>query len=185
MANLNHYDVLGVSTDFTRDLLRSAYQAKLFEAHPDKRGQAKKTELGLEDSEVAKYGTHNPHLDSKVTRLIGKVTVDDIKIAYSVLSDPKKRTAYDLRLHKECLIIGYEATGTGLDEYTLDEFSYEDRKGAPTWSRDCPRCTSDNSMMLREADLEEGILDGSGGYRVAVSCQICSLWIMVLYDEED
>jgi len=38
---------------------------------------------------------------------------------------------------------------------------------------------------LKEADLEMGTPDGLGGYQIMVPCLSCSLWITVLYEEED
>lgn len=179
----NHYDILGVDTSFTRDLLRAAYHSRLFESHPDKNITPHTTKTKQEEkndlNENLNTSKQNLTLPTKIF-----ATVEDIKIAYSILSDPEKRAAYDQELAESCARNGFNVTGAGLDEYTLNDFVYTDINGEATWTRNCPRCTSEGAMVLKEEDLEEGSPDGTGGFHIAVSCQICSLWIMVSYEEE-
>lgn len=178
---MNHYDILGVDTSFTRELLRAAYHSRLFESHPDKN-----ITNPTNSADTSKEFPKNSNPDGKPITIASKVpaTVEEIKIAYSILSDPLKRALYDEELAENCARNGYNVTGAGLDEYTLNDFDYTETSGDATWTRDCPRCTSEESVVLTEEDLLEGSPDGTGGFQIAVSCQICSLWIMVSYEEE-
>lgn len=172
MGDFNHYEILGVDTNFTRGQLKEAYHAKLFESHPDKNA-------GRFSSATSDRGKLEEKRRAEII-----ASVEELKNAYTVLSDPVKREAYDLELAEKSQRSGFNVTGSGLDEYTLEEFDYIEENGEPTWTRDCPRCTSSEAIVLRENDLEEGTSDGTGGYRIAVSCLICSLWISVSYEEE-
>lgn len=105
-----------------------------------------------------------------------------IKAAYRAVADPARRAAYDAELQEACKKLGFLITGAGLDVYTLESFAADD--GAPcVWRRDCPRCTAQASFELTEEDLDAGTPDGLGGYQIMVSCQSCSLWITVQYEE--
>lgn len=177
MSYSNHYEILGVDASFTRAQLKEAYHAKLFQSHPDKNMQ------NLNDSNLDLKVQNN--YTYPVLTIGTRASVEEIKIAYNVLNDPVKREAYDLELAESSQKHGINFSGAGLDEYTLAEFHYSEANGDATWTRDCPRCTATNAIILRENDLEQGTSDGTGGYRIAVSCQTCSLWITVSYEEED
>ncbi|KAJ0405008.1 hypothetical protein ATCC90586_001741 [Pythium insidiosum] len=62
-----YYDLLGVETDATPEMLKKAYRKKALQLHPDKRG-------------------NTPEAQEEFTRM---------KQAYDVLSDPQKREVYD------------------------------------------------------------------------------------------
>lgn len=139
----------------SREALRAAYHRKLLATHPDKASPEK-----AED-----------------------VSITQIKQAYETLSDAEKCKQYDAELTEMFKKEGFSITGAGLDLYTLASFEVlEDAD--PVWSRDCPRCSAQNSIELRETDLEIGTPDGLGGYQIMAPCQSCSLWITVLYEEE-
>jgi curved DNA-binding protein CbpA len=75
----NHYETLGVGRTASLDDIRRAYRARMREAHPDARGSAASTRgRGSAASTTA-----------EVTR---------IAEAWSVLSSPARRAAYDLQL---------------------------------------------------------------------------------------
>lgn len=106
-----------------------------------------------------------------------------LKAAYRAVGDPARRAAYDAELLEACKKLGFLITGAGLDVYTLE--SFDAAEGAQwVWTRDCPRCTARASFELTESDLDGGTADGLGGYQIMVSCQSCSLWITVQYEEE-
>lgn len=107
-------------------------------------------------------------------------SVTQITAAYSVLADAQRRARYDAELLEALKHSGALLSGDGVDVHTLAEF---DEAGG-TFSRDCPRCTSTQGMLLSETDLEEGTPDGCGGLYLMVQCQSCSLWINVSYEEE-
>lgn len=151
-----HYEILGVDPDASGQQLKTAYHRKLLTSHPDKTG-----DITLESP----------------------VLISAIKEAYRVLSDAQTREKYDEELKTLFKKQGFNITGAGLDIYTLESFRCSD-EDHPVWTRDCPRCSSENSIELKEADLEMGTVDGLGGYQIIVSCQSCSLWITVLYEEE-
>lgn len=174
MNDLNYYEILGVDVHFTRDQLKAAYHSKLFQTHPDKRIESRNSD-DLDGGDFARNENGGSRNSS---------SVEEIKVAYAVLADNEKRAAYDIELAEQSLKSGLNFTGAGLDEYTLEEFEYLEIDGKATWMRDCPRCTSTHSMVLSEEDLEEGSPDGTGGFHIAVSCQTCSLWITVSYEEE-
>lgn len=176
-----HYDILGVDTSFTRDLLRAAYHSRLFKSHPDKNVTSPTNSTDNIGNVSENSNINQKNVSSPLAAL---ASVDELKTAYAVLSDPVKRAIYDEELAEKYAKNGFNITGAGLDEYTLNDFEYREPTGEPTWSKDCPRCTSENAMILKEDDLEEGSPDGTGGFQIAVSCQICSLWIRVSYEEE-
>lgn len=146
-----------MENDVNPQQLKAAYHQKLLSSHPDKTGE--------------------PNSQSAMS-------ISNIKEAYRVLSDPGQRKQYDEDLNSSFKKQGFNITGAGLDIYTLESFHYVEDPDL-VWTRDCPRCSSVNSIELREADLEMGTPDGLGGYQIMVPCQSCSLWITVLYEEEE
>lgn len=179
-----HYMLLGVDSNFSRQQLRAAYHSRLFQAHPDKMGRGSGAEGGTRSGEEGGVESREEGGAQSGKRPPPQASVDAIRTAYAVLSDPDKRAIYDAQLALNAQHAGLSVSGAGLDEYTLAEFRCHDDAGGPVWSRNCPRCSGAQTMVLREQDLEEGTPDGCGGYRIAVSCQTCSLWITVCYEEE-
>lgn len=155
--NVTNYEILGVGHDATVQQLKVAYHQKLLATHPDKAGDS------ADDS---------------------KVLISAIQEAYRVLGNAQSREKYDEDLKTSFKKQGFNITGAGLDVYTLESFQCKDDE-YPVWTRNCPRCSSENSIELKEADLEMGTPDGLGGYQIMVPCLSCSLWITVLYEEED
>lgn len=156
MNVVTYYEILGVDADATGPQIKTAYHRKLLTSHPDKNSAA---------------SVESP------------VMISAIKEAYRVLSDSQAREKYDEELKTTFKKQGFNITGAGLDIYTLESFRCSE-DDIPVWTRDCPRCSSENSIELNERDLELGTPDGLGGYQIMVPCQSCSLWITVLYEEE-
>lgn len=157
MSGLTHYEVLGILPDATVSEVKIAYHQKLLLSHPDKTGK--------------------PEVQPKVA-------ISALKTAYRVLSDADMRREYDEEMKEKFKLQGFNITGAGLDTHTLESFTYSELPESK-WTRDCPRCLSENSIELSEADLESGTPDGLGGYQIMAPCQSCSLWITVLYEEEE
>ncbi|KAH3680117.1 hypothetical protein WICMUC_000518 [Wickerhamomyces mucosus] len=156
------YEILGVDKSASLQELKAAYREKLLSTHPDK------TQTGLKDSEI----------------------INQIKEAYSILSDPQRRNDYDKELDMNFKKHGFISSGEGLDNVTLDDFKYME-PGNETeqviFKKDCPRCNAYDSFVLTEDDLaDNGTDDGLGGYEILVQCSACSLWLKVHYfDLED
>ncbi|KAK2380656.1 chaperone DnaJ-domain superfamily protein [Trifolium repens] len=74
-SSLSYYNILGVSSDSSIDEIRRAYRKLAMQWHPDR-------------------WTRTPSLLSEA-----KCNFQKIQEAYSVLSDPKKRTMYDAGLY--------------------------------------------------------------------------------------
>lgn len=156
-----HYQVLGIIpsiVDSHHDpsaVLKRAYHRALLQNHPDKKAAA-----GSQPPTTAIY------------------TVDQITTAFTILSSPKDRSAYDntRRLSRP----GGERDGpqtsfqTGVENVDLDDLSYDETTGS--WYRSC-RCGSDTAYSFRGEDLDGCGEDGE----LMVPCQDCSLWLRVSF----
>lgn len=149
-----HYEILGLRQDCQDHEIRNAYKKLLLQNHPDKNGD-----------EI--------------------IRINEIQNAYKVLIDPKKKKEYDESLEKTFQKQGFNIYGEGLDEYDLNDFNEaETEEGELIWTRDCPRCQAENSMIISEESLEQNIAnshDKTGSYAIIVQCESCSLWIKVKY----
>lgn len=161
----SYYAALGVPANALLSDIKNAYKKRLLESHPDK------TTVGANGS--GKTGFPD------------SIAVTQIQEAYRVLSDENRRSDYDQSLKKSVQKEGFNLTGDGLDVYSLADFA-ESEEEQLVWRKACPRCVSENAIVLTEEDLaEKGTSDGQGGYELIVQCSACSLWIRVAYVEEE
>ncbi|RMZ91654.1 hypothetical protein DV736_g1089, partial [Chaetothyriales sp. CBS 134916] len=111
--------------------VKAAYRVALLTAHPDRNA---------------------PH------QTPGLPTVDEIVLAYKVLSDDKLRAEYDQAQvlavrQQEQLVSNFEHGG--IESYDLEDLSYDDggSGGTGSWFHSC-RCGKDQGYVVTEADLE-------------------------------
>jgi len=168
---INHYNTLNLpcppSTPPTSSEIKQAYRLALLTHHPDK------------------TGTPQDVQPVRNTTLEIKPSVDSIKQAYSILSDPTTRQNYDriLLLHSQPLLSSKDtpiATQQqrsflpGSEVLDLDDLSLDDGNGL--WYHPC-RCGEKRGYVIREGDLERE--ESRGGREVVVGCVGCSLWVRV------
>ncbi|CEP64380.1 Jjj3p LALA0_S11e02762g [Lachancea lanzarotensis] len=154
----SHYEILGLEAKCDISEVKRAYREKLLSSHPDK------------------------NQDRKQSPQIGDgVSIEKIKQAYRVLSEPEKRKRYDLLLAESYKKHGFHNTGEGLDSFSLDDFDYS--TDSEDFSMDCPRCQAKKGFELTEDMLEQNAIESpNGGYLIVVQCSACSLWLQVTYD---
>ncbi|KAF2630870.1 hypothetical protein BU25DRAFT_488991 [Macroventuria anomochaeta] len=154
--------------------LRRAYRNALLAAHPDKQGQG--------------AGAN------------GLYSVDDVKEAYRVLDDEKRRREYDgwvlrnphiLNTHGVHSKIGRGDGGgqtlnqdfiLGLELLDLGDFEEQEGGVEAEWTRAC-RCGDEKGFRILEDDLEDA--ERRGEKEVLVGCGGCSLWVRVGFDVEE
>jgi diphthamide biosynthesis protein 4 len=156
--SMNHYATLNLSfpAPHTPADIKRAYQAALLANHPDK-------------SEVRPLFTFVPS------------TVDQIRAAYAVLSDPALRAAHDLELALSSLPKAGGPTRDDIaaaEEVDLDALPFD--CGRRCWLRRC-RCGA--VARLDELDLDAA--DSNGEAAVLVPCEGCSLWARVVFAVDD
>lgn len=149
-----HYEILGVQNNATATEIKAAYRSMLLSTHPDKTGET----------------STNSNI------------IPQLKESYAVLADSTLRKKYDSELEQGFKKLGFIASGEGLDNVTLDDFTFYEKKDMGWFRKDCPRCHATESFVMNEADLEEnGTQDGIGGWEILVQCGDCSLWLKVHY----
>ncbi len=129
----DYYEILGVSKEATLDEIKKAYRRLALKYHPDK----------------------NPD-DAKAEQMFKEVSE-----AYEVLSDPKKRTAYDQRGRAGVRDMGFE--GFSSNEEIFSHFSdiFGDLFGDRFWrGRQGPR-PGQNVRTQIEIDLTEVAFGGT------------------------
>ncbi|KAL6947314.1 hypothetical protein ACO0QE_002197 [Hanseniaspora vineae] len=176
------FEVLGVSADSSLDEIKQQYREKLLNAHPDKwhRQQQKKSGVAADQTDSAKN-----LLQEQAS------SVESIKNAYYVLSDPLRKEEYLRSLATKLQKQGMHSSGDGLDEFSLDDFIMVENAESPDdpldWFMDCPRCTNANGFHVTEDILEQNgeELPNNMGYQVIIQCSMCSLWIKLNYDFAD
>jgi diphthamide biosynthesis protein 4 len=163
---LNYYQLLGLEEKHHAAVLSSqevkaAYRRALLQHHPDKKVQTP-------SFRPTKNGEKSP------------VTVDEIALAYKVLSEPVLRAEYNRWLQTDDS--GEDANSrvhrTGLETVDLDDLVFD--PASSLWSRSC-RCGDDSGFLVTEAELEKNAEDGE----LFVGCKGCSLWLRVLFGVEE
>ena len=158
-----HYDVLQLDrhadwSRLTADDIKAAYRRALLIHHPDKT--------------TVSPGPTKP----SPTPIY---SVDEIVVAYKVLSDSEKRATYDAALdRREGVIPTAKSAHIGVEAFDLEDLDYDDTENI--WSRSC-RCGDERGYILTESDLERESQHGE----IYVGCQGCSLFIKVLYGLEE
>ena len=167
-TTLNYYELLDLEARQYEPLLslqevKAAYRRALLQHHPDKNpSRSVRTE----------NASQNP-----------STTVDDIALAYKVLSEPPLRAEYDRWLRSNDLKRGSgshddKTRYTGLETVDLDDLVFDELSGL--WSRGC-RCGDEKGYIVSEAELERNVEDGE----LIVGCKGCSLWLRVLFGTEE
>jgi diphthamide biosynthesis protein 4 len=182
----DYYSILGLSASLSRQTstadVRRAYKLALLAAHPDKNtGQAQ-----------------------------SQYTVDEVKEAYTVLSDASHKSDYDNWLLRNPNVIqGGEGQAVGglssefilgLETLDLSDFDVLDpgfkftdnqdedgsegveRNGQMEWTRSC-RCGDEKGFKILEEELEDA--ENRGEQEVLVGCEGCSLWVRVGFGVEE
>ena len=164
--SLNYYQLLGLERKQNASVLSShevkaAYRGALLQHHPDK-------------------NVHTPTFRPARNVERSPVTVDEIALAYKVLSEPSLRAEYNLWLQSNDS--DDDAYGrihrTGLETVDLDDLAFD--PASSLWSRSC-RCGDEKGFTVTEAELEKNAEDGE----LFVGCKGCSLWLRVLFGVED
>ncbi|KAK5663631.1 hypothetical protein OQA88_4062 [Cercophora sp. LCS_1] len=142
-----HYQILSLPSTLPVDadpapLIKRAYRLALLSHHPDK-----------QNGSTPVY------------------TIDQISLAYAVLSNPLTRQAYDKSLVTNSLPSNFQ---TGIEVVDLDDLAHDSNKGE--WYRSC-RCGNEKGYRFGEDDLEEAVDLGE----LMVGCVDCSLWLRVLF----
>ncbi|CAR23910.1 Jjj3p [Lachancea thermotolerans CBS 6340] len=149
----SYYEILGVDTKSTVAEIKKAYKEKLLCTHPDK----------------------NRTVEAQ------NVSIEEIKEAYQVLVNPSGKENYDKELAESYKKQGFYNGGEGLEDYSLDEFSYDPESSG--FHMDCPRCQMSNGFEFTDSLLEEHCIERTeGGFYVVVQCSACSLWLNVNFD---
>lgn len=178
MTEPTHYEVLAIPKSLIEDsnkdqipkIIKQAYHRALLRHHPDK--------------------TNTPHRTGTTTTTSPSPsspppTVDQITRAYTTLSHPAERTAYDRHLALTRNPTAPSPSGattfqTGIETVDLDDLDYTEDEppgtGATRWHRGC-RCGNEQGFAFGEDDLEEA---GDLG-ELVVGCQDCSLWLRVCF----
>ena len=142
---MNFFDILDVNEFSTQEEIKESYKKTLLLHHPDK----------LKDGASA-------------------ITVDDIKKAYTVLSNSKLKLDYI-----ESLKLNNNISIANEDEVSLDQFRsvYVEDKDLFEFYLDCPRCKNKDSFYLNEEILESN----GENLQVHVNCEMCSQWLKVVF----
>ena len=189
---LNYYQVLNLPSSSTLSPsyssirasdIKVAYRSALLFHHPDKTTPA--TTIEPRPEQLLR---HRP-LNSSTTSLPKKYTIDDITLAYKVLSNSSTRSDHDRELRLSAsqpspLSLGEDTQKVSKEQYTgieavdLDDLGYDEGEGM--WYRSC-RCGDERGFRFTEGDLEAEAERGD----VVIGCQGCSLWIRVEFGVEE
>ncbi len=163
----DHYQVLSLpspahSTRASTNEIKTAYRQALLQHHPDKRGAAAKSSFGKPTSGIS-------------------YSIDQITLAYEILSSPKARAELDRALLLQPHLSGpgiskthEHSHHTGLETVDLDDMSFEE--GDNVWYRGC-RCGDSRGYSVLESELEEA----ADQAEILTGCRGCSLWLRVVF----
>lgn len=156
----SHYEILALPSPLTSGEnlnetdVKQAYHKALLQHHPDKNA-------------------------SKPSAVTGP-SIDEITIAYKVLSNAQTRLVYNNFLRAERQ--KSEPNGTKSlvrsEIVDLDDLEYDEVQGA--WYRAC-RCGNDRGYLITEAELEREVEHGE----IVIGCSGCSLWMKVVFQKAD
>ncbi|KIW26203.1 uncharacterized protein PV07_09316 [Cladophialophora immunda] len=172
-----HYDVLQLPRRpeqfdrLSKDDIKAAYRRALLIHHPDK---SPSTTTNTSLKTLRNNGSPTP-------RPI--YSVDDIVVAYEVLSDAKKRAEYDHTLDHAVSFgredkSGDKGTHIGVEAYDLEDLRFDEIRSV--WTKGC-RCGDEEGYTVTESDLEKEAQQGE----IYVGCRGCSLFIKVLFALEE
>ena len=177
LTDANLYDILSLpkptplATPSTVKEIRAAYKRALLVHHPDKKHKRSHTTTSASLT-----------LTKPSSQPTAAWTIDQITHAYTILSSPTSRAAYDsqlLALQRTELVKRPRAQTTELEVVDLDDMEHDDH--ANTWTKRC-RCGNQTGYAV-----EESLLMGteeSGSAEVLVSCADCSHHVRVFYTVE-
>ncbi|CAN8099569.1 unnamed protein product [Discula destructiva] len=153
-------------------IVKQAYHRALLRHHPDKAPVKPTTSYSSPSTNTAKT-----------------YTIDQITTAYSTLSRPTLRAAYNIHLRTLPAATAINSTSTpstfqtGIETLDLDDLASDESTDGTTtstttttWFKPC-RCGNERGFVFGEADLEEA---GDLG-ELIVGCQDCSLWLRVCF----
>lgn len=171
---MNHYTILNLTSPLEKhqsgkllnqEDIKQAYRLALLTHHPDKKIKSTPT---------------IPNASSE------KPSIDAIKLAFTILSDPQTRATYDRELilrtsdnngdRKAAVTDAGRVFRTGEELVDLDDMVFDDE--SEIWYRAC-RCGEQRGYAVTEAQLEEE--ERKGGREVVVGCGGCSLWLRVAF----
>ncbi|KAF2003396.1 hypothetical protein P154DRAFT_617684 [Amniculicola lignicola CBS 123094] len=229
----NYYTVLGLETGafgtggkmdgrmYTQGEIRSMYKKALFRAHPDRLGGRGREAGGADaDGQAQAQGPVRDWQTQTQAQMYtrgemgemteeNRCTVDDVKEAYMVLGDEKRRREYDVWVEEGGWKVlssyshdnSYEGGDNagmgmgmswtqdfilGLEVLDLEDFKTNgEEEGTEAegmvWTRPC-RCGAEGGFRIEEEELERA--SGRGEKEVLVGCGGCSLWVRVGFEVE-
>ncbi|CCD24364.1 Jjj3p NDAI_0D00500 [Naumovozyma dairenensis CBS 421] len=167
-SRITHYEVLNINSDATLQEIKKAYKQKLLNIHPDK-----------SSTQILPI--------SITTNDLTSVSINQIQQAYKILSNESTREQYDEELLETFKKLGYHNHGDGLDEFSLDDFTFDET--TCNYNMNCPRCKTLNGFQFNEDSLDEfantnintntNTNGGSSAFQVLAQCNSCSLWLKV------
>ncbi|KAI9865876.1 MAG: Diphthamide biosynthesis protein 4 [Trichoglossum hirsutum] len=147
---------------FSLQDIRLAYRRALLLHHPDK----------------SNASNHSQNLRKH------KYTIDEITLAYRILSDPVTRAEYDRLLSPEPSTVFHPLAGfkgsednfrSGLETVDLDDLEFDEDH--EVWYRSC-RCGNERGFLVSENQLAEEANNGE----IIMGCQGCSLWLRIQFE---
>jgi curved DNA-binding protein CbpA len=169
---MNHYNTLNLpspnqaSKPTSSSDIKQAYRLALLKHHPDK--------------SPPQLPSKNAQRDVQTLSSPPPPSIDTIKTAFRVLSDPTLRAQHDqhLLLQRDPAstpaAAGAARFHTGEEVVDLDDLRRDEQKGC--WYRAC-RCGEQRGFVVSEEQLEAE--EARGGREVVVGCCGCSLWLRV------
>lgn len=122
------------------------------------------TRENADDLELLKQNYRQKLLECHPDKNVSSITIDMVKNAFNILSDPIKRQRYDKVVLRAPVSVS--------EIIDLDDMEEKQDK----WTKSC-RCGEDEGYIVTEQDLEE---NGSAE-EINLQCIGCSIWIKVQY----